>query len=186
MERLVGNLLDMTRVQAGALQVKREWVPLEEVVGSAFARLEAQLEGRPVKAQIPEELPPVSADPLLLEQVFVNLLENAAKYTPAGTPIEVIARASSGHVVVDVADRGPGIPPGSESRLFDKFFRGPHAATQGAGLGLAICRGIMTALGGTIVAQNRDGGGAVFRLQLPLPSDAPTLPPTGRLVERST
>ena len=88
----------------------------------------------------------------------------------------MIARAAPGEVVIDVADRGPGIPAGSESRLFDKFLRGPHTAAQGAGLGLAICRGIVTAHGGTIVARNRNGGGALFRVRLPAPSDALALP----------
>jgi two-component system sensor histidine kinase KdpD len=184
MERLIGNLLDMTRLQAGALRIKREWVPIEEVVGSALGRVEAGLEGRRVNTRIPEDLPPVSADPVLLEQVFVNLLDNAAKHTPGGTPIEVTARATPGAVVIDVADRGPGIPPGSESRIFDKFLRGPHAAAQGAGLGLAICRGIVSALGGTIVACGRDGGGALFRVRLPTPSDPPALPVAGRLKDK--
>jgi K+-sensing histidine kinase KdpD len=186
MERLVGNLLDMTRLQAGALQVKREWVPVEEVVGSALGRVDDVLEGRPVDTRIPDDLPPVFADPVLLEQVFVNLLDNAAKHTPNGTPIEVTARAMPGEIVIDVADRGPGIPAGSETRLFDMFLRGPHAAAQGAGLGLAICRGIVSALGGTIVARNRDGGGALFRVRLPAPSHALALPTAGRLEETPT
>jgi K+-sensing histidine kinase KdpD len=186
MERLVGNLLDMTRLQAGALQVKREWVPVEEVIGSALGRVEAVLEGRRVDVRIPEDLPPASADPVLLEQVFVNLLDNAAKHTPGGTPIEVTARATPGAVVIDVADRGPGIPAGSESRLFDTFLRGPHPATQGAGLGLAICRGIVSAHGGTIVAHNRGGGGALFRVRLLVPRDALALPPAGQLEDKQT
>jgi K+-sensing histidine kinase KdpD len=178
MERLVGNLLDMTRVQSGALQIKREWVPIEEVVGSALTRLEGQLGGRSVVTALPADLPLASVDPVLLEQVFVNLFENAAKHTPPGTPIEVgaSAGASGGEVIIEVADRGPGLPPGSEDRLFEKFFRGPRVPTGGAGLGLAICHGMMRAHGGTITAANREGGGAVFRLRLPIAAGAPRMP----------
>jgi K+-sensing histidine kinase KdpD len=177
MERLVGNLLDMTRVQSGALQLKREWLPLEELVGSALTRLERQLGGRPVLTALSADLPLASVDPVLLEQVFVNLFENAAKHTPAGTSIEVSARASSGEMIIEVADRGPGLPPGSEERLFEKFFRGPRVPpTGGAGLGLAICDGVMRAHGGTIAAQNRSGGGALFRMRLPIPAGAPPMP----------
>jgi two-component system sensor histidine kinase KdpD len=188
MERLVGNLLDMTRVQSGALQVKREWIPVEEVIGSALNRTEAKLEGRPVTTTLPPDLPLVAVDPVLLEQVLVNLLENAAKHTPAGTPVEVSARATAAEVTIDVADRGPGLPPGGEDgRLFEKFFRGPASVNvvAGAGLGLAICQGMMRALGGTIAAQNRAGGGALFRLRLPVPAGAPTLPAPGKVVGTS-
>lgn len=182
MERLVGNLLDMTRVQAGALQVKREWIPVEEVVGSALNRVEQRLEGRPLEITLPPDLPMVLVDPVLLEQVIVNLLENIAKHTPAGTPANIAAQASASEVLVDVCDRGPGLPPGDEGeRLFEKFFRGGASAAAGAGLGLAICDGMMRALGGAITAANRPGGGAVFRLRLPRRTGAPTLPEAGKL-----
>jgi K+-sensing histidine kinase KdpD len=175
MERLVGNLLDMTRVEAGALRVARDWVPLEEVVGSALARLERPLAGREVVTALPPTLPLVSVDPVLFEQVFVNLIENATKYTPPGTPIEVSARVAHGAVEVDVADRGPGLPAGAE-RLFEKFARGPHGGVPGAGLGLAICRGIVAAHDGTLTGEARDGGGARFRIRLPL-AGGPAAPP---------
>jgi two-component system sensor histidine kinase KdpD len=111
----------------------------------------------------------VPVDAVLIEQVFINLLENAVKYTPPGTPIEISATAVDGAVRVDVADRGPGLPPGEELRVFEKFYRVPAAtATSGVGLGLTICRGIITAHGGRIWAENRPGGGAVFRFTLPL------------------
>ena len=109
LERLVRNLLDMTRLESGALAVKRQWLPLEEIVGSALTRLESQLEGRPVRTDLPADLPLLSVDAVLLEQVFVNLLENAAKYTPAGSPVEIVARAGDGAIAIEVADRGPGI-----------------------------------------------------------------------------
>jgi K+-sensing histidine kinase KdpD len=180
LERLVRNLLDMTRLESGALVVKRQWMPLEEIVGSALTRLESQLQGRPVRTDLPDDLPLVSADAVLLEQVFVNLLENAAKYTPEGSPIEIVAHGRAngreGAITIEVSDRGPGIPPGNESRLFEKFFRGPQAGSTSAGLGLAICRGVVGAHGGTIVAANRPGGGAVFRMTLPIVGTPPPAP----------
>jgi two-component system sensor histidine kinase KdpD len=175
--RLVRNLLDMTQLQSGALAVKREWVPLEEIVGSALTRLEAQLTGRPVRTDLPGELPLVSADPVLLEQVLVNLLENAAKYTPAGSPLEISARVEGSSLALELADRGPGLPPGDEARIFEKFFRGRHRGLPGAGLGLAICRGIVDAHGGSLAAANRPGGGAVFRVVLPVVGQPPAAPP---------
>jgi two-component system sensor histidine kinase KdpD len=176
LERLVGNLLDMTRVESGALAVKRAWVPLEEIVGSALARVESRLAGREVKTDLPAALPLLSVDPLLLEQLFVNLLENATKHTPTGTPIEIRARVSHGAVEVDVDDRGPGLPPGDPDRLFEKFTRGSNGV-PGAGLGLAICRGIVHAHGGTLTAENRPGGGARLRLRLPLATGVPVVSP---------
>jgi two-component system, OmpR family, sensor histidine kinase KdpD len=176
LERLVRNLLDMTRLESGMLHVKREWVPLEEIVGAAINRLEAQLVGRVVRTELPEELPLVSVDPVLVEQVFINLLENARKYTPAGSPIEVAARATEHETIVEIADRGPGLPSGSEARIFEKFFRVKGSSLPGAGLGLAICRGVINAHGGTIVAENRDGGGALFRIVLPRVGEAPPVP----------
>ncbi len=167
MERLVANLLDMTRLQSGAVSLRREWVPLEEVVGSALTRLERRLGTRPVSVQLPDGLPLLSVDPVLLEQLFLNLLENADKYTPPGSPLEIHAALEGGHVRVVVADRGPGLPPGSEARIFEKFVRGQHVGVAGVGLGLPICRAIAEAHGGTITAENRPGGGAQFLVVLP-------------------
>lgn len=176
LERLVRNLLDMTQVDSGMLEVKREWVPLEEIVGSAINRLEAQLTGRTIHTELPADLPLLSVDPVLLEQVFVNLLENARKYTPARSPIDITARATNGAMIIEMADRGPGLPTGSESRIFEKFFRAKGTDRPGAGLGLAICRGIVEAHGGTIVAENRDGGGAAFRITVPRIGVPPSVP----------
>jgi two-component system sensor histidine kinase KdpD len=184
LERLVGNLLDMTRLEAGAVEVKREWVPLEEMVGSALSRLEARLAGREITTDLPEALPLVPVDPVLFEQLFVNLLENAAKHTPRDTPIEVRARAVVGGVEIEVADRGPGLPDGGDSKVFEKFFRGPHTSVEGAGLGLAICRGIARAHGGTVVAENRPAGGSLFRVHLPI-SGAPPRIPVSREIEEA-
>ncbi len=174
LERLVGNLLEMTRVESGSIEVKREWVPLEEIVGAALDRLERHLGARPVLTALADDLPLVSADPTLLEQVLVNLVDNAIKHAPGGTPIEVSARATPGSVVIEVADRGPGIPPGEEETIFRKFRRGAGAAASGGGLGLAICRGIVEAHGGTIRALRREGGGAVFSIVIPRPPGEPS------------
>ncbi len=177
MNRLIGNLLDMIRVESGALQVQKEWQPLEEPVGVALIRLGDRLRDHPATVRLPPDLPLVPVDGVLIEQVFINLLENAVKYTPPGTPIDVSAEAIDGIVRVDVADRGPGIPPGEETRVFEKFYRAPSAtAAGGVGLGLTICRGIIMAHGGRIWAENRPGGGALFRFTLPL--DGPP-PPAG-------
>ena len=178
MNRLIGNLLDMIRLESGALEVQKEWQPLEEVVGVALIRLEPRLAEHPVAVRLPPDLPLVLMDGLLVEQVFVNLLENAVKYTPPGTAVEVSASAGDGAIVVEVADRGPGFPPGEEARVFDKFYRVAGAtSTAGVGLGLTICRGIVTAHGGRIWAENRPGGGAVFRFTLPLGGTPPASVP---------
>jgi two-component system sensor histidine kinase KdpD len=128
-----------------------------------------------VTTTIPEHLPLLPLDGVLMEQVFFNLLENAVKYTPASSPIDISARQVGDSVEVYVADRGPGLEPGSEQRVFDKFYRRARAGIPGTGLGLAICRGIVTAHGATISAESRDGGGALFRLRLPLGEGAPAL-----------
>jgi two-component system sensor histidine kinase KdpD len=172
MTRLVTNLLDMIRVETGTLAVRKSWQPLEEVLGVALLRLEERLRGHPVTTRLPSDLPLVPIDELLLEQVFLNLLENAARYTPPGTPIEISALPENGYVVVEVADRGPGVPPGQEEAVFGRFYRAtaPASADAGAGsgLGLTICRGIVTAHGGKIWLEGRPGGGARVRFTLPL------------------
>jgi two-component system, OmpR family, sensor histidine kinase KdpD len=172
LNRLVQNLLDMTRVEAGTLRVHRDWQPLEEVIGSALGRAERMLAGREVTTRLPSDLTLVPLDSILIEQVLVNLLENAAKYTPGGSAIEVGARVREGTVEVTVADTGPGIRPGEEARLFEKFYRG-RTDRGGAGLGLAICKGIITAHGGRIWVESRDGGGACFRFTLPIDGEPP-------------
>ena len=174
LNRLVRNLLDMTRLQSGALRVAKEWHPLEEIVGAALSRLEPRLRGRRVSTEVPADLPLVPLDGVLIEQVFVNLLENALKYTPRDSPIEIAASRRDREVVVDVGDRGPGLPSGEEERIFDKFHRVPaRALPGGVGLGLTVCRGIVTAHGGRIWAENRPGGGAVFRFSIPLEGTPP-------------
>lgn len=174
MSALVGNLLDMARLEAGAVQLNRQWQPLEEVVGSALALCDAQLGQRPVRVDLADDLPLLHLDAVLFERVLVNLLENAAKYTPEGTPISINASAGSGQVVIHVDDEGPGLPPGKEASIFEKFERGnKESATPGVGLGLAICRAIVQAHGGAITGANREEGGARFTITLPQ-----GLPPT--------
>jgi two-component system sensor histidine kinase KdpD len=174
MNRLIRNLLDMIRVETGSLQVQKEWQPLEDAVGVALIRMGERLNEHPVEVRLPADLPLVPLDAVLLEQVFINLLENAAKYTPAGTPIVVSAAATPGLVTVTVADHGPGLVPGEEARIFEKFYRGGDAPPgKGVGLGLTICRGIVMAHGGRIWAENRPEGGAAIRFTLPLTGPAP-------------
>ncbi|HEY5146695.1 MAG TPA: sensor histidine kinase KdpD [Polyangiaceae bacterium] len=174
LDRLVRNLLDMTRLASGAVKVAKEWQPIEGVIGAALGRLEEQLRGRKVDVRLAPDLPPVPIDGLLIEQVFINLLENAAKYSPIGTPIDIAATKDGDALVVEIADRGPGIPRELKDRIFEKFYRLPReGAGGGAGLGLAICRGIVEAHGGRIWAENREGGGAVFRFTLPIDGAPP-------------
>lgn len=178
LNRLVGNLLDMTRLESGAVQVKKEWQPLEEVIGTALARLENTNQAlnatHPVNVKLPPDLPLVPLDEVLIEQVLINLLENALKYTPPGTPIEISATAQPQLITVAVSDRGPGLATGEEKQIFDKFYRAKSGkANGGAGLGLTICRGIVEAHGGQIRAENRFGGGAVFSFTLPLEGHPP-------------
>jgi two-component system sensor histidine kinase KdpD len=172
MNAMVGNLLDMARLEAGAVPMRREWQPLEEVVGSALASCGPALQGRPVRVALAEGLPLLHLDAVLFERVLVNLLENAAKYTPAGSAVEIEASASSSSVSIVVDDHGPGLPTGREEALFDKFERGSkESATPGVGLGLAISRAIVQAHGGTIRGVNRQGPsgveGARFTIELP-------------------
>ena len=181
LNRFIANLLDMTRLEAGAIVVRKEWQPVEEVIGAALGQLEAALAGREVRTHVPESLPLVPLDTALVVQAIANLLENAVKYTPAGTPIDVGARLENDSIVVEVADRGNGIVKGEEVRVFDKFYRLPSGSAQpGAGLGLAICMAIAAAHGGTAAAANRPGGGAVFSLRLPLGGTPPELRPEER------
>jgi two-component system sensor histidine kinase KdpD len=176
LNRLVSNLLDMTRLEAGTLAVKKDWLPLEEVVGTALARMEKRLGDRPVAIRIPADLPLVQIDGVLIEQVLINLLDNGIKYTPVRSGIDISASVSDGAVRVEVADRGPGFAPGEEGRIFDKFYRGQTADSRGVGLGLAICRAIVEAHGGRIWAENRPGGGAMFRFTVPAKDVPPEMP----------
>jgi len=173
MDRLVNNLLYMTRLEAGAIEVRKEPLPLEEVVGAAIGRIEDRIHGHSLTTHLPLDLPLVPLEGVLIEQVLMNLLDNAIKYSPPGSPIDVSAELADGEVILEVADRGPGVPVGEEQRIFDKFHRAAPGDTQGVGLGLAICRGILEAHGGRIWVEGRPGGGAVFRFALPLDAAKP-------------
>jgi two-component system sensor histidine kinase KdpD len=177
LNRFIGNLLDMTRLEAGAIALHKEWQPVEEVIGAALGQLEGRLAGREVHTHVPDSLPLVPLDTILVGQALVNLLDNALKYTPAASPIEVSARVEGDAVVIEVGDRGPGLAAGEEHRVFDKFYRRASADGQsGAGLGLAIAKAVAAAHGGRISAVNRPGGGALFSLALPLGGAPPELP----------
>jgi two-component system sensor histidine kinase KdpD len=166
----------MARLDAGGVKLNREWYPLEEIVGGVLTRLRARLDGRPVRIDLPKDAPLVKLDAVLIEQVLMNLLENALKYTLAGTAIDISAQITPGEVEVTVADEGPGIPHGLEERLFDKFYRAsPERAQSGVGLGLTICRAIVEAHGGSIRAENRHPHGAAFRFTLPLDEAPPEI-----------
>lgn len=172
LNRLVENLLDMSRLESGRLRLKRDWCDVSDIIGVAVRRLENCLEGRPLTIQVTPQLPLVQVDFVLIEQALVNLLENACNYTPEGTPITVTAHQHDQWVEIIVADKGPGIPEAEIARIFDKFYRVPGTATGGTGLGLSISRGLIEAHGGTLTAENQPEGGARFTLRLPT-NDAP-------------
>jgi len=168
MSELVSNVLDLMRFESGQVVLRRDWETLDDLVGTALQRLEVRLAGHAVELRMAPELPPVYVDATLIVQLFANLLDNAAKYTPAGTRVSVSAVADGAFVRVVVEDDGPGLPPGEPARLFDKFQRGNGEGTVvGVGLGLAICQAIVRAHGGEIEAQRRAGRGARFEFTLP-------------------
>jgi two-component system sensor histidine kinase KdpD len=178
MASLVNNILDMAWFDAGVVKLHLQWHVLEEIVGTVLTRLQKQLEQRAVTVRLPPGTPFVYVDSVMLEQVLANLLENAIRYTPENSPIEIAAEATPFTMTITVADRGPGIPKGQEELIFEKFYRLRHEGPQsGVGLGLAICRAIVEAHGGYIRARNRAGGGAVFTIVLPLRESPPRIEP---------
>jgi two-component system sensor histidine kinase KdpD len=178
MARLANNILDMARLERGAVNLDRQWYPLEELVGGVLSRLEPRLVEHPVSVDLAPDLPWVHVDAVLIEQVLENLLENAVKYTPPSTPITITAEARPKEIEIAVADRGPGLAPGDERRVFDKFYRAQAERSQsGVGLGLAICEAIIQAHGGRIWAERNPQGGAVFRFVLPVVGKPPSEEP---------
>lgn len=177
--RLVENLLHMTRLSSGKVQINRQWQPVEEVIGSALHRLDHVLGGREVKVEIKGDLPLINGDDILLETVLVNLIDNALKYSPSHKPIEIQSEIAGRGIAIQVADRGCGILPGDEEKIFEKFNRGSGRNTdrRGTGLGLAICDAIIRAHKGTITAKNRDGGGTIVRFTIPNESAPPSIIP---------
>ncbi len=170
LNRLVENLLDISRIEGGALHPEKEWYPIDELLHDVLSRMQRLLQGRPVVTDLPADLPPVELDYLMIDQVVTNVLENAVRYTPAGSPLEIAVSATASEMLVSLADRGPGIPHNDLERIFDKFYRvlGHTRKTGGTGVGLAVCRGLIEAHGGRIWATNRSDGGALFRFTLPL------------------
>ncbi len=179
LNRFVQNLLDMTRLGYGALRLTLDWVDLREVVGRAARQLGPVLRQHRLEIAVPGDLGPVRADAVLMEQVVINLLDNAARYAPPGTPITVAARREGGEVVLDTIDAGPGIPTDDRERVFDMFYRVRAGDGQraGTGLGLAICRGIVEAHGGRIAVASAPGGGARIEVRLPAGEAGPPVPP---------
>jgi two-component system sensor histidine kinase KdpD len=177
LNRFVANLLDMTRLESGAIELKSGAADIGEVVGSALQRAAKVLTNHRVEVDIGADVPMIPLDVVLFEQVLFNLLDNAAKYAPPGSLVRLVARDVGGAVRIEVMDEGDGIPPADLERVFDKFYR-VHAEDRqraGTGLGLAICRGFVEAMGGTITAGNRhDRRGAVFTIELPIGATART------------
>ncbi|MBI1312035.1 DUF4118 domain-containing protein [bacterium] len=175
LNRLLENILQMSKLDAGASPPNRQWHVLEEIVGSALHRTSRELQNYSVSVRLPTDLPLLFVDGLLLEQLMVNLLENASRYTPEGTQIAITAAVDGQSLRLTVADNGPGLPSGSHERIFEKFYRASPTADagRGSGLGLAICRAIARAHGGNVTAANWPGGGAEFIVRLPLVKDAP-------------
>jgi len=178
--KLVSNLLEMARLQSGEVKLRKDWQSIEEIVGSALQALDPALTERPLKLDVPANLPLVRCDALLIERVLVNLLENATKYTPPGTTIGVTATRADEVLRVEVWDEGPGLSPGRERVIFEKFARGQkESIIPGTGLGLAICEAIIAAHEGKIWAEHRTPHGARFIFTLPL-DEQPVVEPEAR------
>ncbi len=173
LNRVVGNLLDVARLESGQVRPRLDWHDARDLVQTTLRELQRELAGHPVKLDLPAAPLLVRLDFSLAQHALANLLLNAANHTPAGTPIEVSAQLANDQLALSVADRGPGIPPEWLPRIFDKFFRAPTAPTGGSGLGLTIVKGFVEAHGGTITAVNRPGGGVMFTLNFPQPEKPP-------------
>jgi two-component system sensor histidine kinase KdpD len=169
LNRLVGNLLDMTRLESGAMRVKRDACDLQDLVGSSLEEVGSRLGNRSIIVDVPDTLPLVSMDFVLIQRVLVNVIDNGMKYSPSDSPIEIRAQMAGAFVEISVADRGVGIPQEDLTRIFDKFYRVQRPDNvNGTGLGLAIGKGIVDAHGGFISAENRQGGGTIITIALPV------------------
>ena len=174
MSELVSKVLDLMRFDSGEITLRRDWEAVEDLVGAALEQNAERLREHRVELALPEQLPLVFVDATLIVQVLSNLLDNAAKYTPAGTRITLAAAEEDGAVRITVDDHGAGLPAGDPERLFDKFQRGIQEGTiVGVGLGLSICRAIVEAHGGSIAARPRPGGGARLTFTLPTAEPGP-------------
>jgi len=169
LNRYVGNLLDMTRLEAGEMKVQKEPCDVQDLIGCALSALEQKLGARDISVRMAEDMPLVNMDMVLMNQVLINLLDNGLKYSPSGSPLEIRAKIHGRKLLIEVLDRGPGIPKHDLKRVFDKFYRLPvPEGVGGTGLGLSICKGIVEAHGGAIRAENRSGGGLCITILLPL------------------
>jgi two-component system sensor histidine kinase KdpD len=178
LNRLVGNLLSIARLESGHIKPNMEWCDAGDLINTVVKSLANELAGHEVVVSVPPNLPLVKMDFVLMEQVLGNLLLNAVAYTPRGTKVELGAAIAGQEFTFSVADHGPGLPPESEGRIFDKFYRAPGAPAGGTGLGLSIVKGFVEAQGGRVRAQIRDGGGAVFAVTIPLTEAPPVAPET--------
>lgn len=167
LNRLVGNLLDVTRLESGHVRPKLDWCDVGDLVQTTVRSLERELAGREIKIEVAGKIPLARLDFTFMQQALSNLLLNAVVHTPVGTPILLQAQHETGWLIFNVADNGPGLPPELLPRIFDKFFRAPNAPAGGSGLGLAIVKGFVEAHGGQISAANRPGGGAIFTIKIP-------------------
>jgi two-component system sensor histidine kinase KdpD len=186
LERILTRMLDMALIEKGTLKLEKELYPIEGIILNTLdlGHMRSLLKGRIIQKDVPDDLPSVELDPILIGQVLVNLVENALRYTPATSPIQISVRATSDHLLITVADHGPGIPPLEMERIFEKFYRVKRipsvyetgttstfdliSSKQGSGLGLAVCQGFVQAHGGRIWVKNRENGGAEFQFTLPL------------------
>jgi two-component system sensor histidine kinase KdpD len=166
--KVVSDLLDMTRLQSAPVSLDRQWYPVEELFGAALERTKLLLAKHVVKVNLPSQFPAIHVDGVLIEKLLINLLENASKYTPAGTVVTLSAQHHVQHILIEVIDEGPGIPITAQEKLFDKFYRGEaEGHIAGVGLGLTICRAIVLAHNGTLQVTSRAQSGAVFTISLP-------------------
>jgi two-component system, OmpR family, sensor histidine kinase KdpD len=175
LNRLVRNLLDLSRLEAGHLHPNLDWHDVRDIIQAALHSLGGPPAAHPVSVEVAPGLPPMRLDAALTEQMLVNMLNNALMHTPEGTPVEVRALIEGEALVLEVADHGPGLPPGDPARLFDRFQRGVNAVPGGTGLGLSLVKGFAEAQGGSVTAAQRPGGGALFTIRLPR-SPMPPLP----------
>jgi two-component system sensor histidine kinase KdpD len=175
LNRIVGNLLDVARLESGKVVPRVDWHDARDLVQTTIRFLDRELATHPVKIELPPGPMLARFDYSLTQHALANLIVNAVMHTPPGTRIDLLARFSEKNLILTVADRGPGIPPELLPRIFEKFFRGPQAPAGGSGLGLTISKGFIEAQGGTITAANRPGGGAVFTLSLAQTEPAPAV-----------